>query len=1061
MAKATVDLPPEESQTKFQPQSSDEDNLWEAEEILKENNKGQYLVKWSGVDPSTGKPWKPTWQERKDCTDDLVSEWRAKQRAKGATRTSKTSRSSRSSTSTPATGRKTTPTMIAGASSSKKEPTPSTRKRKRTTPLPVEDVSPDVSVAQPTRPAKKTRRAVLESDDEEHATKSRLPVGKGKAPVRASSSKTDRSSLAEDADTWVPPPDMKIGPPRRRSVASSLAGSATTSGKAKSRSLSTEDSPVTTTKSSATTARPRQQALWTESQIDALREEEEESTQSQMRSLPVRSPPKRVSFFPPRGILPRGSVSPPPVALYVPGPSQASQPADHEDSPAEVDAEIGGFGQDEQVWDEDAIFNRDAVDDVSESPADQLEDDKISLISQTEAPRVPSPGPIPDDRDSPTRAQPAGALSEHESGSTINPDASAAQIPPLHKEKDAVVGHEKRSTVRKTAAPRKLAPIPRISPAVFHPHIQHEAPPSSIEQFSSPEKEDVSGVSSIQPWETSLGKMSVGAARAAALIEKRVLGQKRELERRKNRPKTSLEDILKRPTNGVGKRVEERFKEALRGMETQESQPVTSPAPVDRSVGEGEASTALSQHEAEEIREMEDMYVDLEGGADQASQRSVDKSMDTGHKASGFHSGEAGTSTSQDEIPPTASSKHVSDDSQSQSQDSAPPLAIQLASALELLNTRSETIRRLQADIDQYRQRAEEAEREQHMNAISLEQERIPVETQTDLDSPPPSQVSAQERISELHVQFTAEKVALQAQFDAEKQALHAAFDAERAQLRQKLDWAEESKASALTDVEFFQSQYQTASAYVSTTRAENADLLARAKLAESQATTGVALLRATFEKRDAKLQSEVKKYKNLADLLTERARRTDDAVRYRAAMEPELRRELGILSGRLEEAEAEVDDLKEDLAEMAREKRRFEKMVDKLKAAKAELVQSVKQKAKQPAWSDSDDDEDGDYLPGPPEPSSDGSPSSSSHSRASARRSPGLNTDRDAVGSPDPPLHFADSLEGDSLESGGPDDLVYLCRWRSRETKRSCQAVVKSKEELQEHLFAEHLVVS
>ncbi|KAI0049326.1 hypothetical protein FA95DRAFT_1463894, partial [Auriscalpium vulgare] len=128
----------------------------------------------------------------------------------------------------------------------------------------------------------------------------------------------------------------------------------------------------------------------------------------------------------------------------------------------------------------------------------------------------------------------------------------------------------------------------------------------------------------------------------------------------------------------------------------------------------------------------------------------------------------------------------------------------------------------------------------------------------------------------------------------------------EKRRLQDRLQWAEESKANAETDVNFFREQYQTASAFASTTRAENDDLLTRAKLAESQATYGVALLRATFDTRIAKLEREVAKYKALVELLTERARRTDDEVRLRAALEPELRRENRTLRADLEEAREE-----------------------------------------------------------------------------------------------------------------------------------------------------------
>lgn len=64
-------------ETQFIPQEDDEDTLWSVIEILAENKK-QYKVLWEGDDPATGKPWKPSWVAKHDCTDDLVARWKKK-----------------------------------------------------------------------------------------------------------------------------------------------------------------------------------------------------------------------------------------------------------------------------------------------------------------------------------------------------------------------------------------------------------------------------------------------------------------------------------------------------------------------------------------------------------------------------------------------------------------------------------------------------------------------------------------------------------------------------------------------------------------------------------------------------------------------------------------------------------------------------------------------------------------------------------------------------------------------------------------------------------------------
>ena len=60
----------------------------------------------------------------------------------------------------------------------------------------------------------------------------------------------------------------------------------------------------------------------------------------------------------------------------------------------------------------------------------------------------------------------------------------------------------------------------------------------------------------------------------------------------------------------------------------------------------------------------------------------------------------------------------------------------------------------------------------------------------------------------------------------------------------------------------------------------------------QSQAMDGNAPIRATFEARVGKLESEARKYLELSDMLTERTRRTDDDVYYGTVIVLELERE-------------------------------------------------------------------------------------------------------------------------------------------------------------------------
>ncbi|KAI0300560.1 hypothetical protein B0F90DRAFT_1723960 [Multifurca ochricompacta] len=242
-----------------------------------------------------------------------------------------------------------------------------------------------------------------------------------------------------------------------------------------------------------------------------------------------------------------------------------------------------------------------------------------------------------------------------------------------------------------------------------------------------------------------------------------------------------------------------------------------------------------------------------------------------------------------------------------------------------------------------------------------------------------------------------------------------AVFDSERAL------WAEERKETqrvaealradkvrALADVDLFREQYQRASEFASKVRSENEELSARAALAESQSVNGIAMIRATFEVRVAKLEDESRRYKALSEMLIERARRTDDDVRYRAAMAPEFEREYQQLHRQFRETEAVLEEIKDELRSEKKMNARLRRHIVGLEA-KEEANGGNPHEQEIASWND--EREDGDYLP------------------------PSTN----------------------SAQSNN-DDMIYLCRWRSGETTRNCNTSVASKQELREHVLSHHL---
>ncbi|KAI9451781.1 hypothetical protein F5148DRAFT_1378785 [Russula earlei] len=383
--------------------------------------------------------------------------------------------------------------------------------------------------------------------------------------------------------------------------------------------------------------------------------------------------------------------------------------------------------------------------------------------------------------------------------------------------------------------------------------------------------------------------------------------------------------------------------------------------------------------------------------------------------------------SSEDEVPASVSGSY-----RSHSHDASPHVSLggQLAAALDLLHRKSEEISELRATVNMLRGRTADGKAKSvHMRASNRaphngeEPHYLATGVQTDRDD------EALVALNSERAQWTGEKRTLQDEAEA---------------LRNE-------KALALADVDFFREQYQRASAFASTTRSENEELSARAALAESQATKGVALVRATLEVRVTKLEAEVRKYKALSEMLTERARRTGDDVRYRASLAFELEREFKQLHRRFEETEEELEDTKDKLRVKKRTNTRLRRRLASLeRKEQADLTKSPVQELA--LWSDEKDDTD--YSPGE-------SPLLSSGS-GSGRLSPQQQGQGPLnEGEPKPSDREVGQLAPISLDEDAQpsnDDIVYLCLWRPGNPSGHCDAVLSSKEKLLEHVASRHL---
>ena len=253
---------------------------------------------------------------------------------------------------------------------------------------------------------------------------------------------------------------------------------------------------------------------------------------------------------------------------------------------------------------------------------------------------------------------------------------------------------------------------------------------------------------------------------------------------------------------------------------------------------------------------------------------------------------------------------------------------------------------------------AQSEQAKRHILEAQLQQEReaqSSIAVQTDAVPAPVS--DSDKRLPEVEALLASER----ASWATER----AAWSTERSSVQSELSRLQASHAAAQRDADFFREQYRSASTFVSAVRTENDELVERTKIAESQASTGVKMVRATYESRVKKLEDELRRFKALVELLKEKDRRTNDEVRWRAAMEPELRKENQRLRAALEEREAEVDEMNDELHAAEKQIKRLERRVQRVEGKNKLLIAASDPKGKGKAVAamvvndDSDDDDD------------------------------------------------------------------------------------------------------
>ena len=161
-----------------------------------------------------------------------------------------------------------------------------------------------------------------------------------------------------------------------------------------------------------------------------------------------------------------------------------------------------------------------------------------------------------------------------------------------------------------------------------------------------------------------------------------------------------------------------------------------------------------------------------------------------------------------------------------------------------------------------------------------------------------------------------------------------AAWDAERTSFAAAAEAAAKAKESALKDVEFFRAQYARASGYVTSTREENQELEKRAKIAEEQARSGVAMIKATYQNKVTELERHMEKWQTMATFLIQKDHRTDnDQLRQRAAEHPELKAKCQSLEEGINFLSAEISQLEKDRDSLAGELEHWKQEADRSSA--------------------------------------------------------------------------------------------------------------------------------
>ncbi|PCH33937.1 hypothetical protein WOLCODRAFT_160469 [Wolfiporia cocos MD-104 SS10] len=910
-----------ENEAQFVSQENDDDALWEVIEVLEERG-NRYKVKWAGNDPATGNPWAPSWVNKADCTDELIYQWKAKQarnrneaanRKKGRPRTSTkpsetskrpsatvsvspgkrattkvhTASSSRSSAST-------TNVSKAGTSRTRQETATSpSRSRLRLTHASIDDdTKSDVQSLKP--PPRKKRKVVAEVIPPVRDTKGKKKAAKEPADY--------------DGDPPTPPHEVKVGPPRGvnrkgRAADEVKEGTSNQGDKALSSDL---PPPVAFTrigppKEAKRTKRP---------------EESTSALKSHSSDLPVK-------IGPPRGVKRKGravqsnlAIPNSPEEPRIPPTSGHSDFKNNADDRHDINPSSSQVERNEPGIDLTAVPVSDSlnVDGINpEALQSSGSNHTQGHATRDTSPIVDKPAISPHARsiqlpDQPPSSSSIVARMKHhtEDGKSVSKKSTRRGLPTIDEALLNASSHSPSNEPRRAPPPKKpskpLRTLPYVSPSVFRPYLPEQeidAPPSSIEQFSSPERGSARAAGLVmRKAELTVRGKGKGKGKATEVISRRddeilrlrgqELAEEAASRRRASSRASTSEDndwLFRESPSPPPDQRESR----------QSSGPLTPPAVDDYHMTEDYHMTINSDDIA---REMEDAFLNLD-----AELRAGDEQDWATMSEPGVEPGQV-FSLSPELLVSTQNGKNPSSKRTGGSGPSSDPHSV---------SDDVPTVSMRQADInsqilDHTLSQTEVndlkfALEEKSARILELEHKLAALQAQASKAQVDHAEVSAaKEALASKHeeqARSVSEVTASNVRLAGELDALRLEHAREKDELEKTLQEASNNVAAlerrvrdAEDDRDFVRDLYDKASSYASEMKAQKLETEEQLRVAKGQVSDGLPMLKSMYEERIKRLQGELEKSKRLYKILTDKDERTNDEIRRRAALEPQLREE-------------------------------------------------------------------------------------------------------------------------------------------------------------------------